>query len=649
MLTGPFTLVMADGEIETNYKDTLYSSYVWDLHREFPGCPLLLSHHLRTILGNKSLKADTHAKLLTNVFWSIYEHYARNIGDEESRWKLRKHLRRRAAEIYNHIYNDLTYRLGEYVTSLDILDFIEVHEHPKVNQALMSVNQTQLSIDKTYSILNKTLMDPEELPHNSISKIMRAGIANAGQINQCLGPRGFLTDTDSNIFKEPILVSYLRGLHNLHDSLIESRTASKSLTFSKEPLQQAEYLSRRIQLLEQVVQNLHMEDCGSKHYISWRVRGPRRDNHGNKIEGDLANIRGIWYLKEDGSEDWIRGDEEHLVGQTIKMRNPVYCQHPDRYGVCAKCFGMLSFSLFKGCNLGQYAWTFVAAKSSQSVLSVKHYDGSSVVDKIYIADNLKKFLNVTASGTSYLFSDQLKDKKNIVRLIVSPSDAEGMNDINKVDDVRKLNLSRVSEITEIGIEIINDVESVIESIPVGMRARRASFTYPFLKYIKETGYKVNSQNNFVIDLAGWNWEEPFMVLPLKHFDMSAHSQLMAKMLESTVGQFKIRDTETSIDAFLTEFYDLINSKLSINLAIVSVVVYGSMVVSAVDNNYSLPKPYTDSGLGVMRLIMNRRSLAGLLAYQGQKEAIIDPINYLGRNRVNHPFDDIFVPELLNKK
>src|SRR5690606_21781358 len=137
--------------------------------------------------------------------------------------------------------NDLSYRCEAYVTSLDILDMIEVHEHPKVKLANSTVAPLQASIDKTYKVIQNVLRDPKELAHNAVAKIMKSGNANIGQINQCLGPRGFLTDIDGNIFKEPILVSYLKGLHSLHDSMIDSRLAAKSLTFSKKPLQQAEF------------------------------------------------------------------------------------------------------------------------------------------------------------------------------------------------------------------------------------------------------------------------------------------------------------------------------------------------------------------------------------------------------------------------
>src|SRR5690606_23569749 len=159
---------------------------------------------------------------------------------------------------------------------------------------------------------------------------------------------------------------------------------------------------------------------------------------------------------------------------------------------------------------------------------------------------------------------------------------------------------------EIGFEIIDGIDSKIFSIPVGMKGRRGSFTYDFLKYIKTKGFSVNVFHNYVFDMSDWDWNLPFIVLPMKHYSMGEHSALLAAAIESRVDQMKVRDTETSPDAFLVDFFDLVNSRLSANLATLSVVVYGIMVVSATENNYSLPKNWTNKGLGVMRLIMNRR-------------------------------------------
>lgn len=647
MLTGEFTLVFSDGEIQTNYKETIYSSYGWDIIRQYNNVPLKSKYHLKYHIGENALRADTHLKVLKEIKWDVYDALiAGKVLTDDEDHEIRKQLRRLIAETSNHIYNDLTYRCEEYVTSLDVLDFIEVHDHPIVKKANDSVLPLQSSIDETYAALQSVLTDNNELRHNAVSKIMRSGVANVGQINQCLGPRGFLTDIDSNLFNTPITVSYLRGIHSLHDSLIESRLAAKSLIFSKEPLQQAEYFSRRLQLMNQVVQNLHRGDCGSQQYLAWHVRGDHYDNGGNKISGDLKNIRGKYYVKEDGTLDWIRGDETHLIGKSIKLRSVLYCQHSDRYGVCDHCFGKLSFSVFKGANLGQYCWTYVAEKSTQSVLSVKHFDGSSVVDSVYLTDDLAKYLKVGTGGSSYQMSNALKGKD--VKLVLGVSDAEGLGDIHQVDDVKKLNLTRVTELDEIGIQVQDGIDNFVVSIPVGMKGRKASLTYGLLKHIKENGYVVNDKNCFVIDLKDWDWSQPIMVLPLKHYNLSNHSANMAKMIESTIQEMKTRDTEVSPDAFLVEFYDLVNSKLVVNLAVLEIVLYGMMVVSASKENYSLPKPYTESGLGVMRLVMVRRSLAALLAYQGLKDAIADPINYIGTNRMPHIFDDVVLPELLNK-
>lgn len=522
MLTGEFTLVFSDGEINTDARETLFSSYAWDLLREHPNTEFKVRHHIQPHLNKGYPRADTHLKILTEVMWDLYNTYVNaNTPTVDEEHELRYYLRRRVSEISNHIYNDLTYRCEAFPTSLDILDCIEVHEHPKVKHANDTVIPTQKSIDATYKVLQDVLSDPKELPNNVLSKIMMAGIANSGQVNQCLSSRGFLTDVDSNIFPNAITVSYLKGVHSIHDSLIESRLASKSLLFSKEPLQQAEFFSRRLQLMNQVVQNLHMDDCGSKNYLTWHVRGERLDHSGNKIDSDLKNLKGKFYIKEDGTEDWIKGNEDDLIGKSIKLRSPIYCQHPDRYGICSRCFGQLSFSVFKGANIGQYCWTYVAEKSTQSVLSVKHYDGSSVVDSIYISDDVSKFLKIGSNISSYQLSPNLKNKK--IGLVIHTKDAEGLSDIYQVEDVKKLNITRVTELDEIGISITDEVDEYVTSIPIGMKGRKASLTYNLLAYIKEHGYTVNENNCYVIDMKDWDWTQNIMVLPLKHFNMGDHS------------------------------------------------------------------------------------------------------------------------------
>lgn len=118
------------------------------------------------------------------------------------------------------------------------------------------------------------------------------------------------------------------------------------------------------------------------------------------------------------------------------------------------------------------------------------------------------------------------------------------------------------------------------------------------------------------------------------------------MLESSVDKLQERDQNASADTALVELFDLVNDKLTVNLAVLDVVIYGTMIVSAEDNNYALPKPWGECGLGVMRASMANRSLSAAMAYEGHREIIVSPISFINTNRAEHPMDGLICPEAL---
>jgi len=644
ILTGSFILVFDNGEeIVTDYKMTLFSSYAWDFHREYPDTPMLPNHHIKVILGDKRLGADTHLVLLGNVMWAVYEKYSQRVIDSGiPEIEFRDSLAEKIYRYTNVLYNDLSYRLEEYVTSIDITDFINAINCPAIKNANNSVEETQQSIDKTYKAINTALMNGIDLPNNPISLAARSKLVSIKQVFQCIGPRGYLTDTDSTVFhQKPVLRGYAQGLRGFYDTFVESRSAAKSLLFSKTPLQQAEYFSRRLQLMSQIVRNLHMGDCGTTEYLLWYVRGPVIENGILKRAGDLKQLVGKRYMDSDGILKTITADSHELVGKTLKLRSVIHCAHPDPYGICSTCFGELSLSVPEDTNIGQMCCTSLAQKSSQNVMSVKHHDGSSVVDGIVLSDVDKQYLKVAPDDNSYLLADKLKGLD--VKIIISVEQANNISDVLEVKDIGDLNITRVSELAEIGISTKVGSAYHIETISVNLGQRLASMTYPLLGYIKQYGWVVDERGNYVIDMKEWDWSKEILTLPLRHFNMSDHSSEIARMLESSVGKTNERDGNVSPDVALTELFDLVNDKLVVNLAALEVVLYGSMVISADKNQYGLPKPWTENGLGVMRLSMANRSLSAAMAYEGHREIFISANSYIYKNRPDHPMDGLLLP------
>lgn len=646
ILTGEFLLVFDDGEIETNAKETLYSSYTWSFHKQFNKTPLLLKHHVKSTIGNGRLGSKTHLSLLGSVMWSTHDSYK----DDLDPIVLRDILSRKVYEITNEMYCNLSHKAEKYVVSLDITDFIEIMEHDDVKDVLANLTPDQTSIDRAYGALISVLNDKVKLPHNPVIRAVQADLVDKNQILQCLGPRGYLTDIDSTLFNTPIMRGYVAGLRSFHDSLIESRSSAKSLYFSKSPLEDAEYFSRKLQLLCQIVTSLHQGDCGSEHYLIWNIRGPEMENKVVIYKGDLMYLVGKYYLDEtDNKLVPIKKTDTHLYGKTIKIRSVVAgCNHPDPHGVCSVCFGALSDSVPEFTNIGHMCATSMTEKSSQSVLSVKHSDGSSVVIGIVLPQEYRTHLDVTPDQSSYVLSTDLLKNKS-VKIVVQQSEANGLTDIGIVDNVNDLNITRVSNITVVGIKtsniIIDTGEIITEtvSIPVSLNKRLASFTYPLLQYIKENGNEVDDKGNILVDMSKWDYVKPILTLPLKHFNMGDHSEDIAKIIESRVDNLNERDTDASPAATLFELYDLVNSKLNVNIAVLEIIIYSAMVVSARENNYTLPKPWTTKGLGVSGSTIIGRSLSAAMGYERHRDTIVNPASFFNEGRPSHCMDAFLMP------
>jgi len=639
-LEGEFILEFQDGAIKTNGKECIYSSYVWQFHRLYPHTPLLKKHHIRDVMGDKMLSNESHLTLTNNALWSVYDTY---YLDAHNRTKLLDDLAKLAYEVINQMYNDLTYKLEEYVTSIDVLDFVDVIENPRIRKAMDEMKPTQDSITHVYNEITSALSDANNFKYNQLAKASRSNIVSLNQVLQCVGPRAFLTDIDSNQFNKPILRGYAHGIRTMYDSMIESRSAAKSLAYSQETLQKSEYFSRRQQLICQSLKHLHLGDCGSTAYLLWQVRDAVYENGTKIVESDLKTIAGKYYLDEETNTlRVITKKDRHLIGKLIKIRSIVAgCSHPDPYGICEVCYGETALAVPEKTNIGHAACVCMTEKISQNVLSTKHYDCNAVIEGIVLKPADKKYMNAPVNGSLYFLNADLKNKK--LRIIISPNNAPGLTDINLVNDVDMLNISRVSEFKTISLMTTDARGTDVEPVTVCVNKRYANMTHHLLRHIKTHGWVMDSDNMYSIDMAGWDYSLPFLSLPMRHINMGDFQTEIAETLEATMKDLLKRDNVILPTSLLLEFHDLVNKRLSVNLSVLEAVIYSSMVVSATNGDYSLPKTWTTNGLGVMRMLLAKRSVASTMAYERHKDCITEPVNYINTNRLDHPFDSLICP------
>src|SRR5690606_10484003 len=360
-----FELIFSDGTLVTNTRRTIYSAYHWTVFKRYPEMPMLVRHHI----GNKLTSVDTTLDLLSNVSETAHLTYGEEGYDREELWKM-------FYDIVSNIYNVFTVKLAAWQTSTSILDLVELHYHPEIAKANAEVQPTQLSLDKTYAIINDVVRNDSSLNNNQVALAVRGGLVKRDQVNQILGPRGFLTDIDSHLFRSPILSSYLKGITRIHDSLIESRSAAKALKSSTRPLQQVEYFNRKMQLIASYVRDLDMGDCGTDERLTVTIDGPL-----------LKGMEGKYYItEEDPTPKMLRLSDRHLIGKRVKFRSALLCRYRHQQRICACCLGAVAYSIPRQTNLGHVSASEMCQEGSQLVLSVKHYDGSSKVDSMSISE-----------------------------------------------------------------------------------------------------------------------------------------------------------------------------------------------------------------------------------------------------------------------
>lgn len=626
---GPMKLKFDDGMLETNNRATQYSVYMWDFYREFPKTPALLHHHL----GTMPIGAETHMVLLERVMWDCYYAYCNDEGVDQ------KELIERLSELCyictNNLYNDMTYRLEAYVTSLSALDFVEAMQHPVIKEANESVQPFRLSIDKCHAKVEAVLRDPKELIGNPLAAVAKNGLVSMSQILQCISVRGFLTDVDSGLFPYPVLSGFAHGLPKMHDKMVESRSAAKALTFTEKPLQETEYFNRRLQLLAATLADVTPGDCGSQRYMNWHVEG-----------NDLKVLAGKFYLTDKGLRV-LRETDTHLRGEILQLRTLFHCLNTDSTTVCATCFGDLQLSIPRNTNLGHVCATALCEKVSQKVLSVKHDDKNSAGEGLELSEIDQKYIRAIAEPPSIKLATRMANKRVILAL--KGTEADRLPSIEYTDDVRELNVAHISELITAELTIVGkDGNEGRAVVPVSSGTTRSSMSHELLDYVKKKRWSLDELGNYVIDLTDWDIELPLFVLPPKSTNMLDYMKTIEAFLKasrtSTTGKRSLLDHDTP-EAALREFNQIVSSQLAVNIAHLEVLVKVTMIASSKNKDYRIPLEGNAVEWGTFGDIMAHRSLGPGMAYEKHKHVLNNPGTFLTTTRPPHILDPILMPNV----
>lgn len=636
-----------DGILKTTTRRTILSWFCWKLHREFPRTPMNVSHHI----GNDFPDASTIPVTLSRIYKDLHYSYFGGNGsqgdhdsqyDREAVWKLIK-------DVGEDIYNTLSIELEEWHVSINAFHLLEIFDHPPIAEIRANIRPNQLSITAAYENTARVLMKDPDIAHNPIVMGLRSKQIKMAQFQQIITARGYLTDLDQMIFRKPITVGFFEGFTTMHDIMIESCSAKKALMFTKKPLQTVEYFNRKMQLSCTVVDKLLWEDCGSDMYMEIPLD-----------RAILPHLEGKYYLNEKEQLVPIDlKDTAKLAGRTVKMRSGMFCRHRGEGSVCHVCFGELAWSVPRNTSLGHTSATELCREGSQRVLSVKHLDGSSVVEEIVISGEYLPYIDVCASedddgttdgdidasGSSLIKFNSRIQKMNPILVLAGSQERNVENAVNvgsitKDTVISHLNVHRFTSMREIQLRVTNlQGESNDIYIPVSQGARLASLSRPMLHYIQDNGYTIDEQGNYCVNLSGWDFAAPALSLPRRHastldFMASVETFIRSPSKKSERGNFSGKVLTRYFDPVeaLLDFSDLVNSELWVHISHLEVILLSLMRPADSLDDYNLPDINDPIRFEEHLILMRYRSLGQQFAYERQPDTIEDPDSYLISNR-----------------
>lgn len=632
-----FTIVFDDGELVTSTRPTILSHYYWEMQRHFPNATILKRHHV----GNGHFTPKLHEDILSYVLFDTFASLNEAVDIML--------LSRIAYEITNKLYNDTTEKLAGFVSTVSILDYIEIHNHPTIKKVRDEFQPNERAIERGYGHVKDLLYNrADELVNNNVTAFCRSNVLSVGQIVQSVAARGFVTDIDSRIPPNPIATSYTEGMNTLHDSLIESRSGAKASLAQKDPLQATQYYNRRMQLGCSIIENLHRTDCGTKRTVRFRV-----------LPQSLKALAGKYYHSGDGVLKAIKGNEKQLIGQTINIRSSLTCEHPDPYGVCSICMGEIATSVPPGANLGHVAAVELCAVISQSVLSIKHLEVSSVAIEITLDDHHRQYLKLGTKGDTVYIKKQPRYEK--MELVLNYNDVKHIGDINTIEDVSDLSAGRISACKDIVLNGYRGEEFEDVLLTVSSGKNYSSLSGEMLEYLKEYGWELNEKGFYVCDLSNWDFDQPAFTLPMRHMNMLEYMDTIKTFIESSSSQedkgasMSSRTTKKptddkrnrivncdSLSQGLTDLHVLVSEKLSVNIAHLEIIMLSILARNPDLMDHRLPRPQDQKVYGTYKQNMELRSLTGQAAWMNQALMLTSATSFAVTNRPRHPMDIVFI-------
>ena len=591
--------------------------------------------------------SSTYLNLYTKIYKKFFKENLDPTKDNSET------LRALFKAMYDTVYKVNKYLVRdiiEYAIDVEIQDILEIQFDQELLEAIAkaSVEKSQDAIEHTYKTLDN-IFHTRKYKDNLMTMLYLSGAVSKDQIKQLLGSRGYLTELDSKLFKEPMTNSFALGFKNMYDAAIESRAGAKAQYLSSKAIQDSEYANREVQLFTMVVERIQREPCKHPTYVEFLVRPPEYNDNGKLIHGgDLKNLIGKYYLDpETGEEKVITGNEKHLIGKTIEIRSGVYCSCSDKKAICSKCLGEISHSILNRENLGNIVSAFVNAKKSQSLLSAKHLLKSATTTPLELDSTVTDFF-ILKKEKLYPRANTVNKRNVRVYLRINQNEAWGLKSAIQMKNIRNITINKISRLESVDLVFVDEKTGDVKeevTIPLKSKNRYAYLTIPFIGYVMEKGYTTPDEKTYLIDITNYPNKQSIFMYEEKEFDFSALNSEFKKLIKSRkfIKVDGVYRSEYAPHVLVEKLFRLINTKLNINLALIEVIVYALTIQDPNELDYDLGRNSSIKNVGGFKEVIDGRSLGASYDWDDLQNKILHPLLYKKEHKPSTPMDTFLKP------
>ena len=501
-LRGVFSVLFDDGETHVMSSRYIKLSWpYWGITRHY-SCVKIPSE-LRYITGE--LATDNKHRGMLSLAFQIAKEYKSDISIADIRTLLYR-------ELYASAYNNTVEYMLSYMTTIDMDAWVELYTHPLIHEALQlgvkypeGVNYDgEDMVEVAYTLIEEAFRDPE-ISRNPVVLAVQDKTIKMDQVLQAF-IRGKCAEINSTVYVTPTWDGFLNGINTAAGAAKESRAAARSHVFNTDNIADAEYGSRKFQLVCNVVSNHFAGDCGTTHYHSQEFPDTKESRE------QLNNMVGINYRFESGVTTWTpieKGNIEHLIGKRLQYRTSMCCKGMAKQAVCETCYGEMYYSLSEKASPGHLSTITISKDGTQGILSTKHLDFLrrivSLIMRGEVSRYFDKYENMQVKGLSLRKSPPRGSWDNYSMVI----DQVTYNALEIVRFVNNLNELDAHAVADIGmltfLELDKDGEVINEDVVNVQMGINGYLSSNFLKYYQSIIDKIEKVGKFyLIPLGGWD-------------------------------------------------------------------------------------------------------------------------------------------------